>query len=277
MDTTQTKQLLNEFGLTPNKALGQNFLSDESAISSILDAADIDEKCVFEIGPGLGALTVPLVKRVKKLAAVEIDASLYDVLKTRLKDATNVLLIHRDFLKLDLSKLCMDFFGGEGFCVVANLPYYATTPICMTLLSGGYPIESMTLMLQKEAAERFFTPPETKIYGPLTVLAQFGFTAKKVLSLSPAAYYPVPEVDSVVIHLVKKANTPFLKALPPLLNTAFSMRRKTIFNNLKPLFGSREALVDALDACGIDPVMRAEAIEPEAFARLARKIEKDEI
>ncbi|HWS29911.1 MAG TPA: 16S rRNA (adenine(1518)-N(6)/adenine(1519)-N(6))-dimethyltransferase RsmA, partial [Clostridia bacterium] len=269
MGTTETKQLLNEFGLTPNKALGQNFLCDDSAISSILDAAHIDETCVLEIGPGLGALTVPLAKRAKKLAAVEIDASMYRVLETRLSGAGNVLLIHRDFLKLDLNALYADFFKGENFCVVANLPYYATTPICMALLSGGYPIKSMTLMLQKEAAERFFTPPETKIYGPLTVLAQYGYTVERELSLSPAAYYPAPEVDSVVIRLKKKADMPFLKALPPLLQTAFAMRRKTVFNNLKPLFESREELLSVLDACGIEPAVRAEALKPEAFARLA--------
>jgi 16S rRNA (adenine1518-N6/adenine1519-N6)-dimethyltransferase len=277
MGTVKTKELLQQFGLTPNKALGQNFLCDENAVSSILDAAGIDEKCVLEIGPGLGALTVPLLERAKKLAAVEIDAALYNVLETRLKDRANVHLIHRDFLKFDVKELYTDFFKGGSFCVVANLPYYVTTPICMALLSDDYAIESMTLMLQKEAAERFFTPPETKIYGPMTVLAQYGYTIKKVLSLSPAAYYPAPEVDSVVIRLQKKADAPFIQALPPLLTAAFSMRRKTIFNNLKPLFQTREALSDALDACSINPAARAESLPPEAFARLAFEIAKSEI
>ncbi len=276
MSTAKTKELLHQFGLTPNKALGQNFLCDKSAISCILDAADIDEKCVLEIGPGLGALTVPLIGRAKKLAAVEIDFALYNVLQTRLTDANNVLLIHRDFLKFDVNELYTNFFESGSFCVVANLPYYVTSPICMALLSGDYPIESMTLMLQKEAAERFFTPPETKIYGPMTVLAQFGYTIKKVLSLSPAAYYPAPEVDSVVIRLVKKTDTPFIKTLPTLLTVAFSMRRKTIFNNLKPLFQTREALSDTLDACGINPNARAESLPPDIFAKLAMKIEKIE-
>lgn len=272
MNVEQTKQLLNEFGLTPNKALGQNFLCDEGATAAILDAARIDGENALEIGPGLGALTLPLAARAKKLVAVEIDAAMHRVLQARLAGTSNVLLLHRDFLKLDLNAL--DFFGGESFCAVANLPYYATTPICMALLSGGHPVKSMTLMLQKEAAERFFAAPSARVYGPLTVLAQYGYTVEKMLALSPAAYWPAPDVDSTVIRLTRKEHAPFISALPPLLHAAFSMRRKTLFNNLKPLFESREALLATLAACAIDPGARAEALEPEAFKRLAEEMEK---
>lgn len=275
MSATEIKQLLGEFGLAPNKALGQNFLCDESAVTRILDAADADGRCALEIGPGLGALTLELAKRAKKLAAVEIDAALIRMLERRLSGAQNVRLIHSDFLKLNLNELNEGFFGGEAFCVIANLPYYVTTPICMALLSGGLPILSMTLMLQKEAAERFFAPPSSRVYGPLTVLAQHGYAVEKLLSLSPAAYYPAPEVDSVVIRLVKKENAAYHSALPPLLQAAFSMRRKTLFNNLKPLFLSPEALLHALSACEIDPGVRAEALPTEAFARLAGYIESN--
>lgn len=273
MGAAETKQLLREFGLTPNKALGQNFLCDESAVSRILGAADADGRCALEIGPGLGALTIPLAARAKKLAAVEIDAAMIRVLEARLSGAKNARLIHGDFLKLDLDALCADFFGSEAFCVVANLPYYVTTPICTALLRKDRPIRSMTLMLQKEAAERFFALPSSRVFGPLTVLARYGYTVERLFSLSPSAYYPEPEVDSAVIHLSKKENAPFLNALLPLLQAAFSMRRKTLSNNLKPLFTSREALLDALCTCAIDPAARAEALPAEAFARLAAYVE----
>ena len=272
MSAAETKKLLQEFGLTPNKALGQNFLCDDNAVNAILNAADIDGENVLEIGPGLGALTLPLSQRAKNLVAVEIDAAMFRVLSQRLKDAQNTLLLHSDFLKFNLQTLPAAFLG-EGFHVAANLPYYVTTPICMALLSGGHPIRSMTLMLQKEAAERFYAAPSSRVYGPLSVLSQYSYTIKKVLSLSPASYYPEPEVDSVVIRLIKKEDAPFLRALPPLLHAAFAMRRKTLFNNLKPLFESREALYETLEACGIDPAERAEALSPADFARLASHME----
>ncbi len=274
MSAAETKKLLQEFGLTPNKALGQNFLCDDAAVSTILDAAEIDGENVLEIGPGLGALTLPLSRRAKNLVSVEIDAAMYCVLSQRLKDAQNTLLLHGDFLKFDFQML-PEAFSREGFHVAANLPYYVTSPICMALLSGGYPIRSMTLMLQKEAAERFFAAPSSRVYGPLSVLSQYGYTIKKVLSLSPSSYYPEPEVDSVVIRLVKKEDAPFFNALPPLLHAAFAMRRKTLFNNLKPLFESREALYEALQACGIDAGARAEALSPADFARLAAHMEQN--
>ena len=274
MSAAETKKLLQEFGLTPNKALGQNFLCDDAAVSTILDAAEIDGENVLEIGPGLGALTLPLSRRAKNLVSVEIDAAMYRVLSQRLKDAQNTLLLHGDFLKFDFQMLPVAFLH-EGFHVAANLPYYVTSPICMALLSGGYPIRSMTLMLQKEAAERFFAAPSSRVYGPLSVLSQYGYTIKKVLSLSPSSYYPEPEVDSVVIRLVKKEDAPFFNALPPLLHAAFAMRRKTLFNNLKPLFESREALYEALQACGIDAGARAEALSPADFARLAAHMEQN--
>jgi 16S rRNA (adenine1518-N6/adenine1519-N6)-dimethyltransferase len=276
MSAAETKKLLQEFGLTPNKALGQNFLCDDGAVNAILDVAGIDGENVLEIGPGLGAITIPLSRRAKNLVAVEIDAAMFRVLSERLKEAQNTLLFHGDFLKFDLHAL-PEVFLREGFHIAANLPYYVTTPICMALLNGGYPIRSMTLMLQKEAAERFYAAPSSRVYGPLSVLLQYGYIIKKMLSLSPASYYPEPEVDSVVIRLVKKEDAPFLKALPPLLHAAFAMRRKTLFNNLKPLFESREALYEALEACGIDPGERAEALTPADFARLAAHMEQSAV
>ncbi len=275
MSALEIKQLLNDFGLKPNKALGQNFLCDERVALAILDAAEINGKHVLEVGPGLGALTLPLAQRARKLAAVEIDAALFFALKERFPNAKNVRLIHCDFLKLDLNALCADFFDGAAFSVVANLPYYVTTPICMALLNAELPVSSMTLMLQKEAAERFFAAPSARVYGPLTVLAQRYYSIKKVLSLSPAAYYPEPEVDSVVIRLTRKTDVPFQSGLPRLLQAAFSMRRKTLLNNLKPLFDSPEALMKTLSACGISPGNRAEALAPEAFARLAEEMAKE--
>ncbi|MEG1548733.1 MAG: 16S rRNA (adenine(1518)-N(6)/adenine(1519)-N(6))-dimethyltransferase RsmA [Clostridia bacterium] len=253
-----TRQLLKQFHITPNRALGQNFLCDVSAIDKILAA--VAHMPVLEIGPGLGALTDGLLSRGLPVAAVEIDSAMVAALSTRFAKAPNLNLIHADFLKIDMQRIVSVL--GTRFVVAANLPYYATTPICARLLRSEH-ITSITLMLQKEAALRFTAQPGDRVYGPLTVLARYLYAVTPLFSLSPASYWPQPDVDSSVITL-SRLDTPYLPELPRLLDAAFAMRRKTLLNNLKPL----DISADLILSCGVDPSARAETLDVNAFVKL---------
>ena len=267
MTAAEIKSLLAAHGLAPNRALGQNFLADETAASAIADASGAAEFPVLEIGPGLGALTEALLCRASRVIAVEIDAAMVCVLQARFANASNFTLLHEDFLGTDLSAIAP--LLSPKCAVAANLPYYITTPICMKLLTSALPIERMALMLQKEAAERFTAQPGSRQYGPLAVLAQRYYDIKPLMALSPAQYYPQPEVDSAVLMLARRPGVTVLPALPRVLASAFSMRRKTLMNNLRGAGLSREKAEALLEKCGIPPAARAEALSPEAFARLA--------
>ena len=259
------KERLSRFGLTPNKALGQNFLADEGMRSALVDAMQVDGLPVVEIGPGLGALTEALLLRAKAVAAVEKDAAMVRVLKETLS-SERLLLIEGDILKTDLTALHKDL-GGGPFAVAGNLPYYITTPIVLMLLKCALPIASMTLMLQQEAAERFFVKPNDRVYGPLTVAAQCGYTVEEVIKLPPSAYYPQPDVHSAVVRLTSKG-----EALPegflPFLQSAFAMRRKTLLNNLLAAGYKRETIREALQSANLPEGVRAEALAPETLHSL---------
>ncbi|MBQ9832440.1 MAG: ribosomal RNA small subunit methyltransferase A [Clostridia bacterium] len=259
---TSTKELLKKYDITPNKALGQNFLSNQAALNKIIEEACIDGKNVLEIGPGLGALTRELVLRAKAVTAVEIDAKMVKVLS----DIEGLNLIHQDFLKTDVSEV----FGGENFIVAANLPYYVTTPICMKLLDDSDRIESMTLMLQKEAAQRFFAPVGSKKYGPMTILANRSYNITRVLELSPSDYFPMPDVDSWVIHLEKKQGVQSMPQFSKLLDRAFLMRRKTLVNNLMSGGILRSEAEELVQSAGLPLSVRAEAVTIEQFEKLVR-------
>lgn len=263
----QLQSMLDSLSLTPNKALGQNFLVDDVAISRILDAADVRGQAVLEIGPGAGALTEGLLQSAKTVAAVEIDARMCALLRARFGDA--LLLYNEDFLKADLSAIHRALCGG-AFCVTGNLPYYITTPVCMRLLTSELPISRMTLMVQQEAAVRFFALPGARVYGPMSVLTQVYYTPSRVMELSPESYYPQPDVNSSVVTLLRNAQ-PFLPNLASLLKACFAMRRKTIANNLKG-YGGKQPAMDALAACGIAPAARAETLAPEQFVQLCEQL-----
>ncbi len=258
------RELLRQYGLVPNRALGQNFLIDDAAARRIADKAAGFP--VLEIGSGLGALTEPLLSRSPKVVAVEIDGRMAEILRHRFGNQ-HLTVIRADFLKTDLTEL-EDMLGGE-YCVAANLPYYITTPICMRLLCRRR-IHSMALMVQKEAGYRFFAGPGDRVYGPMAVLSQYYFELERLMTLSPESYYPQPDVDSVVVYLKSRGAQP-MPQLPALLEAAFSMRRKTLFNNLKPLLGAQDAK-ETLSRCGIDGGLRAEALNVEDFAAIAREI-----
>ncbi len=244
-------------GFVPNKALGQNFLSNESVIQAILDAAQIDGKRVLEIGPGTGALTDGLISRAAFLAAVEKDGRLCALLEQSFGGGLS--LVHADFLDADIQAL----MGMDPWNAVGNLPYYATTPIVLRLLSLAP--ESMTLMVQKEAADRFFATPKSRVYGPVAVATTSLYNAKVVVNAPRSFFRPQPEVDSVVVRLTRNEVAVENPAgYVSFLKQAFSMRRKTLYNVL-----NKDARVTALlESLGFSADIRAEAMPPIALLRL---------
>ena len=261
------KSELSLYGIVPNKALGQNFLADERAVCAILDAADVGDKNVLEIGPGLGALTIPLSKTAKKVLAVEIDKRMAEILQKKTADMQNVEIINADFLKVG-NEVLSEKLGT--FCVVANLPYYVTTPIAMKLLCSGLDIQSMTLMMQREAAVHFTAGKGTKQYSPLCLMCEYLYNISEVTELSPQSYYPQPDVYSKVLHFASNgADLTRVKSLSRILTAAFSMRRKTIQNNLCNLGISKAEVKKLLDECGIEAGRRAEQLDLNDFLKIA--------
>ena len=252
MATNQTKMNPVPEGFVPNKALGQNFLSNRSIIDAILEQAQIDGKRVLEIGPGTGALTEGLVARAGFVAAVEKDGRLCELLAERFGESLS--LVHADVLDADIPAL----MGSEPWHAVGNLPYYATTPIVLRLLS--LLPSSMTLMVQKEAADRFFAEAKDRVYGPVAVLTGCCYTAKVVVNAPRGCFTPEPEVDSVVVRLARNERVVSNgAAFLSYLKQAFSMRRKTLYNNL-----NKDARVlSVLSALGCPADARAEALAPE--------------
>ncbi|MBR3381864.1 MAG: ribosomal RNA small subunit methyltransferase A [Clostridia bacterium] len=263
-----SRDLIAEYSLTPNKALGQNFLTDASAIERIVSAAAEPGLSVLEIGPGLGALTFPLAEAVKKLVCVELDSALCGILERELP--VNASVINADFLKTDIGKISEELGGGE-IVAVGNLPYYITSDIAMKLASSPVGIRRMVLMMQREAAARFTAQPGDRNYVPLTVLSRLRFRVSVLAELSPASYFPQPEVSSTV--LVFDALGSKLPAdLPRFLKAAFSMRRKTLINNLAALGYGKEETAAKLKSLGFDPSVRAEALSPEELLSLAEAL-----
>ena len=257
MATNQSKTNPVPEGFVPNKALGQNFLSSVSIIDAILEHAQADGKRVLEIGPGTGALTEGLLSHAAFLAAVEKDGRLCELLQERFGE--RLKLLHADVLDADIPAL----MGDAPWHAVGNLPYYATTPIVLRLLS--LLPESMTLMVQKEAAERFFAGAKDRVYGPVAVITGCCYTAKVVVNAPRGCFTPPPEVDSVVVRLERNSRavsdgTAFLS----FLKQAFSMRRKTLYNNMN----KDERVLPAFTAMGIPADIRAEALLPEQLLRI---------
>ena len=259
-DITALKAALEAAGLRPNRALGQNFFVDGARLDAIVDAAGIDGKAVLEIGPGMGALTERLAERAARVVAVEKDAAMAALLRERLAGAENLTVETADILRFPIAE-AMGAAGAEAgaFSVVGNLPYYITTPIAERLLQ--LLPASMTLMVQREAAERFFAAPGERVYGPLSVMTGVCCEARRVMEVPRTCYYPQPEVDSTVVRLVRREAAKGVPAAAffAFLNRAFSMRRKTLFNNL----GREKGVAETLAALGLPAGVRAEALEPQ--------------
>lgn len=248
----------------PKKYLGQNFLFDPSILKRIVDVSNINkEDVVIEIGPGLGTLTKFLAEKAKKVIAIELDYGLYQKLKEDLKEFKNIELIHGDALKYPYEEI-------EAFKVVANIPYYITTPIIFRLLDVRRHLRSMTLTLQKEVAERIVAKPGTKDYGVLSIYLQYYGRPEIKFIIPRGAFRPVPKVDSAVIHIeiLEKPSVSVddEKIFFKIVKTAFSQRRKTLSNSLKPI---SKDIKKILDEAGIDRSRRAETLSIEEFARLA--------
>lgn len=276
------KELLNRHGFSFSKSLGQNFLIDRNVLDKIVNAADIKEDgCALEIGPGAGTLTQCLAARASKAAAIEIDSALIPILNETMSQYDNFTLIHKDVMEVNLPKLTNQLFGDKPFCVAANLPYYITTPIIMTFLENRLNVTSMTLMVQKEVADRMTAAPGGKDYGALSVAVQYYTSASLVCKAEPHCFMPQPKVASAVINL-KVLKEPKVKAeneklFFKIVKSAFGQRRKTLVNALtkSPYINlSKDSVIDALEVMGMNFGIRGERLSVEEFVELSNILNK---
>ncbi len=270
----ETIAILNKYGLRANKKLGQNFLINESIIYDIVKKANVTkEDVVIEIGPGLGSLTKELINNAKKVIAIELDPNMIDILKSRFGIFDNFEVIYGDVLKIDLEELIK---GYDSVKVVANLPYYITTPIIMKLLEDRLKIKSITVMVQKEVGERICATYKDKEYGAITVSVQYYSEPQIIIDVPKENFLPAPEVDSCVIRLDMRKKPPvFLKdekLFFRLVKGAFTQRRKTINNSLTCSGKSKEEIMAALDKLGIDSKLRAENLSIQQYADIANTL-----
>lgn len=277
-----TIEILKKHRLSFKKRYGQNFLIDPHVLDKIVAAAEITkEDMVLEIGPGIGTLTQYLAKAARKVVAVEIDASLIPVLADTLQEYPNVKVIHQDVLKLDLKELVEKENEGRPVKVVANLPYYITTPIIMGLFEKEVPMESMTVMVQKEVADRMKTGPGSKEYGALSLAVQYYAKPYLAANVPPNCFMPRPNVGSAVIRLTRHTEPPVEvedeTLLFQIIRASFHQRRKTLANGLKTLRESRftkEEIEEAIEKLGRGSSVRGEALTLEEFAVLANELSR---
>ena len=278
-DYSVTKAVLERHGFTFKKSFGQNFLTDTNILQKIVDTAEIDDQVnVIEIGPGIGALTEFLAERAAQVMAFEIDHRLVPILADTLRDFDNVTVVNEDILKVDLAQHIQNFKNPDlPIKVVANLPYYITTPILMHLIESGIPFSEFVVMMQKEVADRISAQPSTKAYGSLSIAVQYYMTAKVAFIVPRTVFVPAPNVDSAILKMVRRPEPAvavedenfFFKVS----KARFTHRRKTLWNNLTGYFGKTEEVKDkltkALDQAGLSPSVRGEALCLEEFASLA--------
>ena len=278
-DYSVTKAVLERHGFTFKKSFGQNFLTDTNILQKIVDTAEIDDQVnVIEIGPGIGALTEFLAERAAQVTAFEIDHRLVPILADTLRDFDNVTVVNEDILKVDLAQHIKNFKNPDlPIKVVANLPYYITTPILMHLIESGIPFSEFVVMMQKEVADRISAQPNTKAYGSLSIAVQYYMTAKVAFIVPRTVFVPAPNVDSAILKMVRRPEP----AVPvedesfffKVSKASFTHRRKTLWNNLTGYFGKTEEVKDkltkALDQAGLSPSVRGEALSLAEFASLA--------
>ncbi len=280
----RTKEILKKYTFTFKKSLGQNFLIDVNILENIIKQAGIEQNAgAIEIGPGIGALTEQLAIHAEKVVAFEIDQRLLPILDDTLHDYNNVQVIHEDILEADVAKVIHTHFEpGQAIHIVANLPYYITTPILMKLLHENLPVASITVMIQKEVADRMAASPNSKSYGSLSIAIQYYTYADVVMHVPKTVFMPQPNVDSSVLNLKIRENPPvqvndeayFFK----IVRAAFVQRRKTLRNNLASYFKgthTKEEVNVLLEEAGIDGARRGESLTMEEFATLANTLFKE--
>lgn len=282
---TRTKEILEKYGFSFKKSLGQNFLIEPNILHNIVAHAKLDDRVgVIEIGPGIGALTEHLARNAGKVVAYEIDGRLLPVLEDTLSPYDNVKIIHQDILEADVAEMIAEEFADyDEVVVVANLPYYVTTPIIMKFLLARIPIDAMIIMMQKEVADRITANPGTKAYGSLSIAIQYYMDAEVSMIVPKTVFMPQPNVESAVLTLRKKAQAPAEVKSEDFLFTvskgSFVQRRKTILNNLQTALPNgkerKEQLLKGLEVAGIDPKRRGETLTIEEFARLSNALYDD--
>ncbi len=281
---TNTIAVLNRYGFSFQKKFGQNFLIDENVVEKIVrDAGVTKDDFVLEIGPGIGTMTQILCENAREVVAVEIDDKLIPILtEDTLSWYDNVTVIHEDILKLDIVKLANERNGGKPIKVVANLPYYITTPIIMGLFESHVPLDSITIMVQKEVADRMQVGPGTKDYGALSLAVQYYAKPQILLNVPASCFMPRPNVDSAVIQLTRYEKPPVEVAdehlMFRLIRASFNQRRKTMTNsvgNSPELSVSKEQMAAALEKCGLSATVRGEALTLVQFAELANVLSED--
>lgn len=278
-DYSVTKAILDRYGFTFKKSFGQNFLTDTNILQKIVDTAEIDKSVnVIEIGPGIGALTEFLAERAAEVMAFEIDERLVPILADTLRDFDNVQVVNQDILKADLQTQLKQFSNPDlPIKVVANLPYYITTPILMHLIESKIPFQEFVVMMQREVADRISAEPNTKAYGSLSIAVQYYMTAKIAFVVPRTVFVPAPNVDSAILKMTRRGQ-PLIEVQDEdfffrVSRVGFVHRRKTLWNNLVSHFGKAEdtkaRLEQGLALAGIKPSIRGEALSIQDFGRLA--------
>lgn len=272
------KEILNQSSFKFSKSLGQNFLIDDGVLDAIVDAGCPEGANVLEIGPGFGTLTQRLCANAKKVVSVEIDSAAIPILTENLKECDNLKIIHADIMKTDIPGLVKEEFDSHKIKVCANLPYYITSPVILSLLNPELPIEDITVMIQKEVAERINAKPGTKDYGVLTLTVGYYATSEIVAVVPPSSFMPPPKVSSAVIKLTMRSTPPVevkdTDKYFAVIKAAFSLRRKTLLNALGNgnTGKSKDELAKILERVGIDPKRRGETLADWEFALIANEL-----
>ncbi len=272
-----TIAVLQKYNFNFQKKFGQNFLIDTNVLDKIIRSAEITkEDCVLEIGPGIGTMTQYLAENAREVIAVEIDKALIPILEDTLSEYDNVTVINDDILKVDINKIAQERNGGKPIKVVANLPYYITTPIIMGLFESHVPLKSITIMVQKEVADRMQEGPGSKEYGALSLAVQYYAKPEIVANVPPNCFIPRPNVGSAVIRLTRYEEPPVKvqdeAKMFALIRASFNQRRKTLVNGLGNAAGlnvSKEQVQKALEIMGLSPTVRGETFSLEQFAQLS--------
>lgn len=276
---SRTRDILKQYGFSFKKSLGQNFLTEPNILRNIVFAAELDRQTnVIEVGPGIGALTEHLARYANQVLAFEIDGRLIEVLEDTMAPYPNVTVVNQDVLKADLETITDEVFDEKlPLKVVANLPYYITTPIMMHFLQSNLDVAEMVVMMQKEVADRITAEPSTKAYGSLSIAVQYYMEASVAFIVPKTAFVPQPNVDSAIIKLTRR-DEPAVQvkdenAFFKLTKASFQQRRKTLWNNLQATYGKEEEtkahLAKALEEAGIDPKRRGETLTLQEFADLS--------